>query len=115
VPICSDAKLRKVHPHGIPWISPLQVRVQLCGDLDVPLRNKVISVATYSNCVQAATLAPTAKLLESPGISPGSADQCILGDVYLRSNLSRKLLESIFMIQACYQAVQISASLGTCI
>ena len=27
-----------------------------------------------------------------PGISPGSADQCILGDVYLRSNLSRKHL-----------------------
>jgi len=25
-----------------------------------------------------------------PGISPGSANQCILGDVYLRSNLSRK-------------------------
>ena len=24
------------------------------------------------------------------GISPGSANQCILGDVYLRSNLSRK-------------------------
>ncbi len=24
-----------------------------------------------------------------PGISPGSASQCILGDVYLRSNLSR--------------------------
>jgi len=26
-----------------------------------------------------------------PGISPGSANQCILGDVYLRSNLSRKV------------------------
>ena len=25
-----------------------------------------------------------------PGISPGSANQCILGGVYLRSNLSRK-------------------------
>ncbi len=25
-----------------------------------------------------------------PGISPGSANQCILGDVYLRSNLSRE-------------------------
>ncbi len=25
-----------------------------------------------------------------PGISPGSANQCILEDVYLRSNLSRK-------------------------
>ena len=25
-----------------------------------------------------------------PGISPGSANQCILWDVYLRSNLSRK-------------------------
>ena len=25
-----------------------------------------------------------------PGISPGSANQCILGDMYLRSNLSRK-------------------------
>ncbi len=27
-----------------------------------------------------------------PGISLGSANQCILGDVYLRSNLSRKSL-----------------------
>ena len=27
-----------------------------------------------------------------PGISPGSANQCILGDVYLRSNLSRILM-----------------------
>ena len=26
-----------------------------------------------------------------PGISPGSANQCILGDMYLRSNLSRNL------------------------
>ena len=25
-----------------------------------------------------------------PGISPGSANQCILGDVYPRSNLSRE-------------------------
>ncbi len=25
-----------------------------------------------------------------PGTLPGSADQCILGNVYLRSNLSRK-------------------------
>ncbi len=27
---------------------------------------------------------------DDPGISPGSANQSILGDVYLRSNLSRK-------------------------
>ncbi len=26
-----------------------------------------------------------------PGISPGAANQCILGDVYLRSYLSREL------------------------
>ncbi len=25
-----------------------------------------------------------------PDISPGSANQCILGDVYLRSNVSKK-------------------------
>jgi len=30
-----------------------------------------------------------------PGISPGSAKQCILGDVYLRSNLSRKALDFV--------------------
>ncbi len=27
-----------------------------------------------------------------PGISPGSVNQCILGDVFLRSNLSRELM-----------------------
>ena len=29
-----------------------------------------------------------------PGISPGSANQCILGDMYLRSNLSRKIVSA---------------------
>ena len=29
-----------------------------------------------------------------PGILPGSANQCILGDMYLRSNLPRKVLHS---------------------
>ena len=30
-----------------------------------------------------------------PGVSPGSANQCILGDVYLRSNLSRELISEL--------------------
>jgi len=32
-----------------------------------------------------------------PGISPGSANQCILGDVYLRSNLSREHVSNIMI------------------
>ncbi len=35
-----------------------------------------------------------------PGISPGSANQCILGDVYLRSNLSRELYSMLTSFQA---------------
>ena len=32
--------------------------------------------------------------VNDPGISPGSANQCILGDMYLRSNLPRKWIKS---------------------
>jgi len=36
-----------------------------------------------------------------PGISPSSANQCILGDMYLRSNLPRKLCYSCFAAHIC--------------
>ena len=45
-----------------------------------------------------------------PGISPGSANQCILGDVYLRSNLSRKT----FGVQIANSASR-AHKLATCI
>ncbi len=36
-----------------------------------------------------------------PGTLPGSADQCILGNVYLRSNLSRKDLQDFQLKLQC--------------
>ena len=51
-------------------------------------------------------LQSTNKVLSDPDTLPGSADQCILGNVYLRSNLSRKVLSGQQLLtQECLQYV----------
>lgn len=65
VPMCSNAKLQKVDLHEVSWsVTSASPRAILKRSWRVVLnRNKVTYVARYSNCVQAATSAPTAKLL----------------------------------------------------
>ncbi len=41
-----------------------------------------------------------------PGISPGSANQCILGDMYLRSNRSRVRIIRLIMIHLVRQTLE---------
>ena len=49
-----------------------------------------------------------------PGISPGSANQCILGDMYLRSNLSRKLVLAS-LLSCTFNLLAVAKSHATCV
>ena len=101
VPMCSNAKLQKVDLHAWNLMEAPKVTSASEAMLACRCRNKVTSVAAYSNCIQAATSAPTASLLcKFVSILTTCLDHedtyvtrlCISGNLYLRSDLPRRLL-----------------------
>lgn len=76
-----------VHPFGVQRIRSMLVKLQRWWKTALKYKTSSLGRLHVQPCMTAYCIQHNTY---DPGISPGSANQCIFGDVYLRSNLSRK-------------------------